>query len=181
LLPTKALVTRRVGRSNLLSDTSAHDVATRVIGRIGIVIFLIAACPFRAAATLGRDATTVDADRVKMQGALLAITQNDRFAVHQLQSAAGTTIREYVSTTGLVFAVSWEGPWLPDLQQMLGPYFDAYQRNAAATRNARRSHGPITIRTGEMVIEVGGHPRAFTGRAYIERLLPQGVPPAAIR
>ena len=156
-------------------------MTSRAIGRIGIVVLLVAACPFRAAATLGRDATSVDADRVKMQGALLNITQTDRFAVHQLQTATGTTIREYVSTTGMVFAVSWEGPWMPDLQQMLGPFFDAYRNNAAAVRNARRSHGPITIRTGELVIEVGGHPRAFTGRAYIERLLPQGVQPAAIR
>jgi hypothetical protein len=177
----KSLMTRTVGPSNFQIKTMARGAASRVLGRIAIVIFLVAAYPFRAAATLGQDATSVNADRVKMQGALLNITQNDRFTVHQLQSATGTTIREYVSTTGMVLAVSWDGPWLPDLQQMLGPYFDAYQRNAAAVRNARRSHGPITIRTGEMVIQVGGHPRAFTGRAYIERMLPQGVPAAAIR
>jgi len=154
---------------------------TRQYPFIGLIAFLCAAYSRPASATLGSDLTSVDADRVKMQSALLGITRNDRFAVHQLQAPSGTTIREYVSSTGTVFAVSWEGPWLPDLQQILGPYFDAYQRNAAAVRNNRRSHGPITIRAGELVVQVSGHPRAFTGRAYVERLLPQGMLPATIR
>lgn len=116
-----------------------------------------------------------------MQAALLGITRNDRFAVHQLQAANGTTVREYLTSTGTVFAVAWEGPWLPDLRQVLGPYFDAYQRNATVVRNGRRSHGPIAIRTGDVVIQMGGHPRAFTGRAYVERLMPQGMQAASIR
>src|SRR5262249_22573807 len=88
---------------------------------IGVVAFLIVACPFRRSATLGSDVESGGADRVKMQGALLGISRGDRFDVHQMQSANGTTVREYVSTTGQVFAVSWEGPWMPDLRQMLGP------------------------------------------------------------
>ena len=159
----------------------AHGVAKRTIGRVVFVLALVVACPFRASATLGSDATSVDNDRVKMQGALMSITRNDRFAVHQLQSANGTTVREYVSSTGTVFAVSWEGPWMPDLRQVLGPYFDAYQRGVPAVRNARRSHGPMTIRAGELVVQIGGHPRAFAGRAYIERLMPQGMQTETIR
>ena len=148
---------------------------------IAVVAFLIAACPFRVSATLGSDVASVSDDRVKMQGALLGISRGDSFDVHQMQSATGTTVREYVSTTGQVFAVSWEGPWMPDLRQMLGPYFDAYQRNLAAARNSRRSHGPITIRAGDLVVQIGGHPRAFAGKAYIERMLPRGMQPETIR
>jgi hypothetical protein len=148
---------------------------------MSLLALLFVAHSSPAGATLGSDVTSVNADRVKMQSALTGITRNDRFAVHQLQAPSGTIIREYVSSTGTVFAVSWEGPWLPDLQQILGPYFDAYQRNAAAVRDSRRSHGPITIRAGELVVQVGGHPRAFAGRAYVERLLPQGLQPATIR
>jgi len=155
--------------------------AVRIGKFIGAVAFLIAACPFRVSATLGSDVESVGADRVKMQGALLGITRGDRFDVHQMQSANGTTVREYVSTTGQVFAVSWEGPWMPDLRQMLGPYFDAYQSNLAAARNKRRSHGPITVRAGELVVQIGGHPRAFAGKAYIERMLPSGIQPETIR
>ncbi|HEX7793544.1 MAG TPA: DUF2844 domain-containing protein [Vicinamibacterales bacterium] len=156
-------------------------MAKRLIRLTGFVVFLIAACPLRASATLGSDVTTVNEDRAKMQGALMSITRNDRFEVHQLQASNGTTVREYVSSTGTVFAVSWEGPWMPDLRQVLGPYFDAYQRTVPAVRNARRSHGPMTFRSGDLVVQIGGHPRAFVGRAYIERLVPQGMQAQTIR
>ena len=177
----EALMMRRVSPRNASGGSTAHGVAKRTIGRVAFVLALVAACPFRASATLGSDATSVDNDRVQMQGALMSITRNDRFAVHQLQSANGTTVREYISSTGTVFAVSWEGPWMPDLRQVLGPYFDAYQRGVPAVRNARRSHGPMTIRAGDLVVQIGGHPRAFAGRAYIERLMPQGMQAETIR
>ena len=156
-------------------------MAKRLIRLTGFVVFLIAACPFQASATLGSDVTTVNEDRAKMQGALMSITRNDRFEIHQLQASNGTTVREYVSSTGTVFAVSWEGPWMPDLRQVLGPYFDAYQRTVPAVRNARRSHGPMTFRSGDLVVQIGGHPRAFVGRAYIEGLMPQGMQAETIR
>jgi hypothetical protein len=156
-------------------------VAKRLIQLTGFVAFLITACPFQASATLGSDVTTVNEDRAKMQGALMSITRNDRFEVHELQAANGTKVREYVSSTGTVFAVSWEGPWMPDLRQVLGPYFDTYQRTVPAVRNARRSHGPMTFRSGDLVVQIGGHPRAFVGRAYIERLMPQGLQAETIR
>ena len=63
-----------------------------------------------------------------MQGALLRIARDDAYTVHEMQSSSGTAVREYVSSTGTVFAVAWQGPWLPDLRQLLGPYFDDYQR-----------------------------------------------------
>ena len=156
-------------------------VAKRLIRLTGFVAFLIAASPFPASATLGSDVTTVNEDRAKMQGALMSITRNDRFEVHELQASNGTKVREYVSSTGTVFAVSWEGPWMPDLRQVLGPYFDAYQRTVPAVRNARRSHGPMTFRSGDLVVQIGGHPRAFAGRAYIQRLMPQGLQAETIR
>jgi hypothetical protein len=156
-------------------------VAKRLIRLTGFVVFLIAACPFQASATLGSDVTTVNEDRARMQGALMSITRNDRFEVHQLQASNGTTVREYVSSTGTVFAVSWEGQWMPDLRQVLGPYFDAYQQTVPAVRKARRSHGPMTFRSGDLVVQIGGHPRAFVGRAYIERLMPQGMQAQTIR
>jgi hypothetical protein len=156
-------------------------VAKRLIRLTGFVVFLIAACPFQASATLGSDVTTVNEDRAKMQGALMSITRNDRFEVHQLQASNGTTVREYVSSTGTVFAVSWEGQWMPDLRQVLGPYFDAYQQTVPEVRKARRSHGPMTFRSGDLVVQIGGHPRAFVGRAYIERLMPQGMQAQTIR
>lgn len=131
---------------------------------------------------MGGDAASVTTDRIRAQGALVRITTTDAYAVHEIQTATGTTVRQYVSSlSGKVFAVSWEGPVLPDLRQVLGSYFDAYQREAARARTARRAHGPIAIDTGELVVQVAGHTRYFTGRAYATRLMPNGVQRAAIK
>ena len=44
------------------------------------------------------------------------------YKVHQLTSANGTIIREYVSPKGLVFGVTWQGPFMPNMHQLLGSY-----------------------------------------------------------
>jgi len=66
----------------------------------------IMAVPASAMATLGGDTSSVDADRVRMQGALLRIDRSDAQTVHEVQSSSGTTVREYVSPSGAVFAVA---------------------------------------------------------------------------
>jgi uncharacterized protein DUF2844 len=132
-------------------------------------------------AALGGSATSIDADRVKAQGALLRIQAADRYTMHEIQSAAGTTIREYLSPSGSVFAVAWNGPAMPDLQQVLGDYFATFQQRVVELRRARRAHGPIAIDDGELVVQVGGHMRSLSGRAYVKRLMPAGVDASAIR
>ena len=119
--------------------------------------------------------TSVDADRVHVQGALMRIVRNDAYALHEIRSASGTMIREYVNASGTVFAVAWDGPWLPDLRQVLGDHFDRYQAvmqsTAARADRARRGRD----RRAGLVVQMSGHPRAFTGRAYLPALLPPGV------
>lgn len=118
---------------------------------------------------------SVDADRVKMQGALMQIVRKDTHVVHEIRTATGTTVREFVTTSGTVFAVAWQGPWLPDMRQILGASFDRYQTAVHASSRARRSRGTITINEPDLVVQMSGHPRSFSGRAYVPALLPQGV------
>ena len=134
-----------------------------------------------AFAALGGFAQSVDADRVRIQGALVRIVRTDRFTLHEIQSPAGTMIREYVSPTGRVFAVSWRGAFVPDLRQVLGDYFDRYVREAERVRRARGARGPLTVDAGDFVVQVGGHTRSFAGRAYAVPLMPLGVDAAAIQ
>jgi Protein of unknown function (DUF2844) len=136
--------------------------------------------PASVSATLGRDASSVDADRVRMQGALIRIARDDAYTVHEMQSSSGTAVREYVSSTGTVFAVAWQGPWLPDLRQLLGPYFDDYQR-ALQAPGKRKARGPLTIELPDLTVQITGHPRAFSGRAFVPRLMPLRVQAEAIR
>ena len=70
----------------------------------------LVALPASALAILGSDASSVDADRVRMQGALLRIVTSDAYTVHEVQSSSGTTVREYVSSGGKVFAVASTAP-----------------------------------------------------------------------
>jgi hypothetical protein len=147
-------------------------------------VFAIAtllAMPRPASASLGADVSTIDTDRIRMQGALLRISRTDAFTVHEVQSANGTAIREYVSSSGTVFAVAWTGPWQPDLRQLLGAYFDRFQQAATAARRAHRGHGPLNIDDGELTVQIAGHARSFSGVATVRRLTPASVRADRIR
>ena len=106
---------------------------------------------------------------------------NGAYAVHEMRASSGTTVREYVSSSGRVFAVAWQGPSIPDLRQVLGTYFTPYVQAAQAAQKKRAGHGPLLIQEPNLVAEVSGHPRAFVGRAYLPQLVPAGLQPDAIR
>jgi hypothetical protein len=152
------------------------------LGRVGVCVALLSLGPCSAVeAALGGDATTVQADRVQMKGALLRVTSTETFTVHEMRSPAGTTVREYLSPAGKVFGVAWEGPTTPDLQQLLGSYYDQYQRAARTARTARRGRGPLIIEENGLVVQRSGHQRSFVGRAYDPQLVPNGVNTEAIQ
>jgi hypothetical protein len=96
------------------------------------------------------------------------------YTVHEIQAATGTVVREYVSG-GKVFAVAWQGPWPPDMRQLLGSYFDQYTQAAQSPSSFRGGRGPRMIQQPGLVVQIGGHARSFAGRAYIPEMLPAGV------
>ncbi|MBV9145067.1 MAG: DUF2844 domain-containing protein [Acidobacteria bacterium] len=131
---------------------------------------LISMCASAAFAALGGDATTIQADQAHMR-AQRQVAQNVRYTVHEMKAETGTTVHEFVSPAGKVFGVSWSGPVHPDMQQLLGTYYEEFQHFLPT----HRVHGPLVIRTGNIVLESGGHQRALTGRAYIPAMVPEGV------
>jgi hypothetical protein len=149
--------------------------------RIAILPLILTLLPATASASLGGRTESVDADRVQVQGALMRMVRNDGYALHEIRSASGTMIREYVDSSGTVFAVAWDGPWLPDLRQVLGEHFDHYHTAMQARQRARTGRRAVMIDEGGLVVQMGGHPRAFTGRAYLPSLLPPGVQLESIR
>jgi hypothetical protein len=70
---------------------------------------------------------------------------------------------------------------MPDLRPVLGDYFAAYQTAMDRWHATRRVRGPVAIDTGDFVVQVGGHMRSFSGRAYVKTLTPAGVELSAIR
>ena len=154
--------------------------------RCGLLAFLFAlACcliaPAVLHASLGGNPSSIQDDRVRMQGALRQVVRSGPFTLHEMQSASGIVVREYVSDAGTVFAITWQGATFPDMRQLLGPYFDRYHAEAERLVRARRGHGPLTIDLGDVVVQTAGHNRAFSGRAYLPGGMPQGVGIEAIR
>ena len=117
-------------------------------------------------------------DRAHLK-ASLRVSPSTGYSVHELKADTGTLVREYATPEGRVFGVSWDGPWRPDLRQLLGEYFADYQE---AVKNKRTGvNGPISRSTSRLVVEMSGRPRAFYGRAYVPALVPSGIEPSGIR
>lgn len=130
-----------------------------------------------AGAELGGNVATIQADQEHMKGTRRVIS-NAAYSVHEIQTSTGTMVREFVSPAGTVFAVAWQGPWTPDLRQLLGPYFDQYTQ---AVQNKRARRAPVSIQEDGLVVEAGGRMRSFSGRAYLPQMMPQGVTAEAIK
>jgi len=142
-----------------------------------IVVLLIIALPTFGWGALGGDQTSVQNDQARM-GASLHVTRTSAYEVHELQAPGGPVIREYVSPSGTVFGVAWQGAAKPDLRQLLGSHYDEVQQ---ALPGGTVKRGPIVIHQPGLVFEMGGHMRAIAGRAYLPQLLPSGVQADAIR
>jgi hypothetical protein len=136
-----------------------------------ITPLLVLAMSASALAALGGGPATIGEDRAHFN-AKDEVTQAGPYAIHEMQLASGSRLREYVSTSGAVFAVSWVSPMRPDLKQLMGSYFSQY---AQAIQQSSRRHGPVVVRTDGLVVESAGHMRGFVGHAYIPSLMPQGV------
>ncbi len=125
-----------------------------------------------ALATLGGDVSSVESDRVHMKAAAVVATASGLYTLHEMQTPSGTTVREYANSDGVVFAVTWSGPFPPDLRQTLGTYFQTYQ---GAPRAKRYGHTHDVLSQPNLVVHSAGHLRAFVGSAYVPQLVPAGI------
>jgi hypothetical protein len=125
-------------------------------------------------ARLGGDVASVQAD----QQAWFCTTNQSPLTGATLYSQSlpdGQVVRQYVDAAGLVFAVAWDGPVLPDFERLLGASFQTYM---AALRQQRRG---VNVRNSDVVIESGGMMRSFAGRAYLPTKLPVNLMAQDIR
>lgn len=152
--------------------------ALRNTGRCAVLAAVVVFC-VPAFASLGSNVSSVEADRAHMN-ASVSVSQARDYAIHEIQSPAGTVVDEYVSPAGTVFAVSWHGMFPPDMQQILGTYFQQYVA-ALQAQPHRYGHPPLNIQEDGLVIQTGGHIRAHFGRAYIPDQLPESMTADQIR
>jgi hypothetical protein len=87
----------------------------------------------------------------------------------------GTTVVEYLDKTGTVFAVTWQGPVLPDLPATLGRYFPQFTAEIQRLGRAARAGGVLNLRTTDLAVHSQGRMRHFSGYAYAPSLVPEGL------
>lgn len=90
------------------------------------------------------------------------------YVSHQMHDDAGNLITEYVTTNGVVFAVTWQGSFKPDLHQLLGDYFKTYLSVEGATAGRQ----PQIVEQSQVVVISEGRLRNFHGKAYVPALVP---------
>lgn len=163
-------------KTNSMNIVINIKIRSGILGLVLVAVVLsVFVFPLSASAVLGGDATSVHADKVRMKGTLRS-TQTEAYTVHEILSPNGTTVREYISSLGKVFAVVWQGPFIPNLRELFGQYFEQYSK-AAQTRKSNHAHirGPMLIQEPGLVVQTGGHMRSYLGKAYIPEMVPQGV------
>jgi len=131
-------------------------------------------------AALGGDFASVQADQAHMK-ATIRSSQAQAYMVHEMESPGHVLIREYVSPQGKVFGVAWNGQFRPDLRQVLGDYYGQYSQAVETKKAAQHGRSPLSISQPGLFVEMTGHMRAFSGRAYVPDMLPQGVRAEEVR
>lgn len=133
-----------------------------------------------AHAVLGEAVASVHADQMRVQG-VRRLSQGLRYQVHDIRQADDSVLRQFVSPTGTVFAVSWRSHLKPNLPLLLGSHFESY---AQATRAAAPRQGftrQNAIQMGDLVVNETVQMGLFNGSAYLRHLVPEGVDPNALR
>ncbi len=110
--------------------------------------------------------------------ASLQVRRNANYQIHELTTAIGSTVREFVGQNGKVFAVSWSGGWRPNLRDVMGAHYDRF---IAHTRGKRRVQGPSRIELPGMVVFMGTYLRTSFGHVDLTDQLPAGFSPEGIQ
>jgi len=148
------------------------NLRTRVFGSAILIATFGLAFATSATAALGEKVTL---DRSRM------MVLNENFSIHETKSP-GLSVWEYISNSGIVFAVTWKGNHHPDLSQYLGNYYKEYQAASQLSGKGRQGRLAHRVVDGPRVKVIKfGHMRSIQGKAYAQELLPEGVSPDEIR
>ncbi len=149
-----------------LSAIAKHAIHRLLLS--GLLLVCVIATPCWA--TLGGNQDSISRDSAQLKGTARVI-QAQTYLVHEIRTSAGQTVREFVSPDGLVFAVSWRGPGLFDLRQILGDhYFEQYKQAISAAHS--RGNTPVSLQTPGFVFRLAGTIGALHGQAYIPTMTP---------
>ena len=134
----------------------------------------LAAAP--AHAVLGGSVATIADDHVRLKATRQQLVpMSAQVGSHVITLADGSSIREYTSAGGIVFAVAWSTRFKPDLAALLGQHAGAYAAAASAAMKAPGIRRQVELRQGDLVVQSAGRLNAFIGKAWLRSLVPEGV------
>lgn len=126
----------------------------------------------RSTSAASTTASTIAAPQLRAQASTL---QTAGVTQQTTQLPNGTSVVEYMDRNGTVFAVTWEGPVLPDLPATLGRYFAQFKSEVQQLGTASRRAGVLNLRDSDLVVHSEGRMRRFSGYAYVVSLVPPGL------
>jgi hypothetical protein len=146
---------------------------TSLLIGLWIAGFFLTAVAGPAQAALGESVDSVASDQTALAAKRVSRMVRDGYTVQELSSDS-VILREYVTPTGIVFAIAWNGLIHPDLTSLLGSYAGEYR---TAQQHLLRQHGSRhrKVETDQIVVEKWGQMRNLQGRAYVPALIPSGV------
>jgi hypothetical protein len=97
------------------------------------------------------------------------------YTIQETQLESSTVVREYTTPAGVVFAITWQGPVLPNLQTLLGNYFPTFEQETTRAQQTGHQRTRVLMQTPGLVVQSTGRMGRFKGHAYAPDLVPQGV------
>ena len=143
---------------------------TKVLLGASVALGSAVIAPTTAEATLGDDATSVRANQGHL-GCELRVEKVASGERHVLALSNGTVIRQYLSPAGVVYAVTWHGPRMPNLQEIFG----GYAAQLSQRDRIRGGRHNMTLDGTNFMMRATGHGHTFAGRAWVPSLVPAGV------
>lgn len=129
-------------------------------------------------AGLGQPEASVTSDQLHMKSEH-RVQDFQSYKVHELSNSEGVVVREFVSSQGMVFGITWQGR-TPDMNQLLGNYVNNFQTAAKDQTQIRQRRG-ITIRTNDLVYTNFCRLGVCSGSAYAPKLVPSSVSAEVMR
>lgn len=128
----------------------------------------------QAHATLGGNVASIQANQEHLgaQRSVEKLAQGER---HELRLNDHLTVQEYVSPSGVVYAITWKGHGRPNFGELFGSYASELE-NPAARNHRRTGHHQLRLSGSDFELRSSGHNRMSSGRAWVPSLLPAGGP-----
>lgn len=126
-------------------------------------------------AGLGEAEGGIEVERAHMH-AQHAVQRAALYSVHELKMQDGSRVRQYVSGSGRVFAVSWSTFFKPDMATLLGTSFPSYSNAEHVALQRRGIQRQFHHEGPDLVVQSTGHMNVYHGFAYRPSLVPAGLP-----